>query len=177
MDPAGISRAAGVGPTIELGGVTYAVKGRVLQHYGEIEADILARRPDPFDLIRPMLATATPEMRRELFGLAFDRAKAWRNVTQADITEWFATPRAKMFSIWLAVRDNDPQKLTLEAVTSMVMDKAEEAMRAKIAKGAKKTDEEEARSEAFDKITADIAEKIDQASGEDVRGNSTGPTR
>ncbi len=182
----GISRAAGVGPTIKIGGVDYTVKGRILEHYAAIEAEILAKRESPFKLMEDVILKApSPEVRRALVEQALNRSEQWRFVTQQDISAFLKTPTGMCFSVWLAIRHNDPQLLTLEYVTSKVMEDiqtkvtiAAQKARAEAAakeEAEKAAIEKAAAEEAHDKATDELSAKIEQASGLDERGNSTGP--
>jgi len=160
----GISRAAGVGPLITLCGEQYEVQGRILRHYATIEAEIIKRRGNPLQLVRECiegLAGAesvsevfdNPEMLTRLVSVMFDEAKRWRHLNE----EWHGT----VVATWLAIRHNDPKRLTVDKVGEMVSDDYEDRMRKE-------------GMEAAEQLIADIFAAIDQAGGEDEMGESTG---
>lgn len=160
----GISRTVGVGPTIMLGGRSLTVSGRILRHYAEIEAEIIRQRGNPFDLIRQM-SEAMPD-RQDMALLvvtrAFQEAKSWRTVLIPEIGDWLnSTWGGRCFRTWLAVRDNDPDKLTLEEVTRLYSDEYQDIVRTKGAVAAEQWDQS-------------IENAVDQASGDDELGNLSG---
>ena len=61
------------------------------------------------------------------------------------------TFQGSRFIAWLSIRDNDPVKYTLEHVTRMILS--------------------DAANNSEESIIASLNEAINQASGEDLRGN------
>lgn len=171
----GVSRAAGIGPTLELGGRKLAVEGRILQFYGEIEAEILRRLPDPLELIQPtLLKMQNADDRRALVAQAFETAKAWRFVSQAEIKKFLGTFGGKVFGLWLSIRHNDPATVTLEWVTHELLLKIQEEARQEIERkrrAREKVDEKKEEDAASDRVLQGVEAAIDQASGDDTRGN------
>jgi len=102
----GLSRVAGIGPTIQLGGETLTVRGRTLRDYAELEAEIIRLRGDPFDVIREYreeLSQFGDELIEKLFNQIDMK---WRIVRIEEIHEWLATFLGRVFSIWQATRHN-----------------------------------------------------------------------
>lgn len=102
----GLSRVAGVGPTVQLDGETLTVRGRTLRHYAELEAEIIRLRGDPFDIIRNLreeLFRFDDELVEKLFNQIDMK---WRIVRIEEIHEWLSTLRGRFFSIWQAIRHN-----------------------------------------------------------------------
>lgn len=159
----GISRVAGEGPSITLCGHSLKVSGRVLRHYAEMEAEIIAKRkPTPLDMVRQAREDfAGDPVAFEVFArVAIQEAKNWATVTRVELAEWMTdTMTGLTFAIWLSVRDNDPDKYTLEKVVRLYMD--EEEIRIK-----------KEGEEAAAKLRKEIEDAIDQASGQDELGNS-----
>lgn len=157
----GLNRAMGVGPTITLCGQTYLVKGKILRHRAVIEAEMLKNRPDPIAMMHQLL----PALRGDEVGIrALARemtaiAKEWKSVTGDEMKSWLDTMEGFTFLMWLAIRDNDPELLTLERVGNMLWDEIQNEMMG-ISKESK---------------LQQLAHAIDQASGEGPQGNSTGP--
>ena len=109
----GLSRVAGIGPTIRLGGETLTVRGRTLRHYAELEAEIIRLRGDPFDLIRENrkeLSRFGDELIEKLFNQIDMK---WRIVKIEEIHEWLTTLQGRIFSVWQATRHNG-EKHTLD---------------------------------------------------------------
>lgn len=112
----GLSRVAGIGPTIRLGGETLTVHGRTLRHYAELEAEIIRLRGDPFDLIRKRrkeLSRLGDELVEKLFNQIDVK---WRIVRIEEIHEWLSSLSGRVFSIWQAIRHNG-EKHTLDWTT------------------------------------------------------------
>lgn len=158
----GISRSAGVGPMVTLGGRKLSINAKILRHYALIEAEIIAARGNPFDLIR-QLGDAMPDrddLARAVVSRAFVEAKSWRMVSIDEMFDWLDnTTAGRCFRTWLAVKDNDPTSLTLEAVSGMYLDEWE---RIALSEGP-------AAAEQWDTM---ISRGIDTAEGRDELGNS-----
>ena len=102
----GLSRVAGVGPTVRVGGETLMVQGRTLRHYAELEAEIIRLRGDPFEMIRDnrkVFSRFGNELVEKLFN-QFDMK--WRIVKIEEIHEWLETLQGRVFSTWQAIRHN-----------------------------------------------------------------------
>lgn len=159
----GISRAAGVGPTITLCENTFHVKGRILKRYAEIEAEIIKHRGSPFDHLKELknIFADDKELLLETAKMCFQIAKTWRFVTADELSEWLNnTISGRVFLIYLCVQHNDPT-LTLEKVSELYFDELENAGQ----RGG-----QSARNEKI----AEIERAINQASGDDQLGNLTG---
>lgn len=162
----GISRTSGIGPTITLEGETYTVNARILRHYGEIEAEIIKRRGNPFDLIRQACDALSdhPEHVVAFANKTFDEVLKlrWGAVTLADIGEFLSTTWfGECFSLWLAIRENNPQKLTFKYVSDAFSDEYERRI----------TDD---GYESATEWKESIYKAQQQATGTDELGNSTG---
>ena len=165
----GLSRAVGVGPTMELCGQTFSVKGRVIRSYAEIEAEIIRVRGNPFDYLIHIKDTISGMDSKDSEGLmrvaiqeGYKEAKKWRYVSGGEIAEWMnETFRGQCFMVWMCIRHNNREVLTLEKVTELYCDELEAA--------ASSTGED-----GRDKKKEEIFSAIDQASGDDQLGNSTG---
>jgi hypothetical protein len=169
----GISRVAGIGGIIQLGDRSLSVRGKVLRHMAEIEAEILRRRGNPFDMIRngiESLRTNPPDDERSksyiealvamFTAQAFQQAMRWRVVTLDDIDAFLTdTWSGRCMRLWLAVRDNDRGYLTLDRVSEMFADEFESIARKEGKEAAYKWQEQ-----------IDLA--IDQSDGGDELGNS-----
>lgn len=176
----GVSRAAGVGPTIQLGGKTLTVSGKILEHYALFEAEVLRQRDDPVSLAMKGIAAGqqvaaeraaqmdakerttflaafreiNEQSNRRLLEIAYDKAKQWRFVAPEEIQQWLNTFAGTCFCLWLAVRHNGDE-YTLENVTKLLLQRFAHESQAE--------------------VITQVQSAIDQASGEDYRGNSTGP--
>jgi len=110
----GVSRAAGVGPTITLGGRTWTVRGRTVEFYALLEAEIIRQRGDPFKLLAESARTLRDEKgavdRVSLDALASSIAahfRSWNSATYADYAQFWNTPAGDAFRIWAAIRQED----------------------------------------------------------------------
>jgi hypothetical protein len=162
----GVSRTAGVGPTITLGGRLLAVNTRVLRHYGLIEAEMLKQRGNPFDLIR-QLGAALPE-REGLMVVAvqkaFEQVMNWGYVTLPDMYHWMEnTPHGRCYTVWLAVQHHD---VTFEWVRDAFWDQYDDLRTSE-------TDVTEGLAKA-EGWSDEIFAAVMQASGQDEVGNSSG---
>lgn len=160
----GLSRAAGVGPTIQLGGETLQVCGHVLEHHALISAEIAKQKCNPFELIRQCKESLGEDdgLIQQIVTRIIYESREWQDATLTEMGQWLsATWSGKCFSIWLAIRDNDRKKWTLEKVTQEFSRQYEKIM---------KEEGVEAAQEWEDKITG----SIDKANGDDELGNSTG---
>lgn len=191
----GISRTAGVGPMVKIGGQHWTLTGRILRHYGEIEAEIIKHRGNPFELIRQAAEAFGDrvDLLDEAFNRAFEQARTWRNVGQVDFFDFLNTWRGTCMAVWLAMRHNKPG-LTFDEVMGMIGDEVEDRQRAAAKEARDKAAneplpegylEEErevyardvvvtARSKAQQDFLRELERAIDQATGEDELGNSTG---
>lgn len=172
----GLSRVAGVGPTIELGGRTFTVRGCILGYYTALEAELLRLRGNPLDLI----VEAAKSLRGpdgkidgyqslvldQIANVVAEKFRNWRFCTYQDHNEFLRTPTGEAFKVWWAIKGDESAKdVSLPQVQHWMAD-----LRKKLA--SIESDEEftKFRVERIDSIF----NAIDQASGEDVLGNSTG---
>ena len=110
----GLSRVAGIGPTVRLGGETLTVRGRTLRHYAELEAEILRLRGDPFEMIRGNRGAfsrfgkmeSTPHKKELLEELFNQIDMKWRIARIEEIHKWLTTLRGRIFADWQATRHN-----------------------------------------------------------------------
>ena len=160
----GLARAAGVGSAITLGGRKLKVSARILRHYAEIEEEVRRLRGNPFNLIREAKEALRddPELMKQFVERAFDEARRAKIVTPNDVQEYLSdTWSGGCFALWLALRENDPQAVTLQWVSQNFCDEFESRL---------KRDGQEAAA----KWREEIDHAINSAGGEDEVGNSTG---
>lgn len=98
----GLSRIVGCGPMLALCGKHYSVQGRTLRHYAEIEAQILALRGNPFDLVREHIHLFDEGMLAAIFA---EIKKGWCCATIGDCHEWAMTYSGTIFTTWQAIRN------------------------------------------------------------------------
>lgn len=153
----GVSRVAGVGPTIELGGRSWIVRGRTVEYYALLEAEIIKLRGNPFDLI----VTAARQMKDDPAAVDLvartvaERFRNWRFATYADHADFNNTPYGDAFKIWAAICDQDGA-LSVQKIVFWMMELYAQEGKAGLAK------------------RDAILDAIDQASSDDALGNSTG---
>jgi len=121
----GLCWTAGCGATIRLGGETVALRGRQLRDFALMEAEILRRRGNPFHLLRRLAAnwSSDDSHRRGCLARLFERVSARHcTVGRRDLSAWLHTWPGRLFALWLAVRDHDPARYTLEYVVRIAGD-------------------------------------------------------
>ncbi len=165
----GAARAFAAPTTLKLGGKEWQVNARLARHYGEAVQYILAKRPDPHEEFRKSahLYADDPALLALMVKATVEQATtAARNmVTQAEIDMFFDTSEGTAFSFWMAIRQKSPDgewTPTLEEVMGMLTDEAD------------KLAEAMTELEADMIVKAKVDQAVSQASGEDLRGNSTG---
>lgn len=161
----GLQRAAGVGPTIQLGGRTLIVQARFLEHHALISAELAKRRGNPLDVVRQAMSAFEAKgdgyVQAVVTNVMFELAE-WRDATLPQIGAWLeATWAGWCFALWLAVRENAPRELTLEEVTRLASREYEDRIRGE-------------GVEAAEQWRAAIDGALNGANGDDELGNSTG---
>jgi hypothetical protein len=171
MDGAARAFAAPAGITITLGGCEYPVAARLIDHYAEMEAVILLKRPNPLEVARDALPLFDKEHHRSILQLAMDHALAARSVTRWELQEWLMTIDGAAYSEWVAIRANDPEVLTQERVREMFLEDVHQGMVKHRNEGHSIPD---ALAMAIASEATKLEEAIDKASGGGTAGNSTG---
>ena len=162
--PDGISRASGAGPMMTFAGKEYRIQGRSNGYYALLDAQIIARRDNPFqmfvDAARELIENtgiADVKVLGALSSMISRDFRGWRNVTFLEHLEFEETSYGTAFTIWYGLGAEECG-LTIEEVRHEI---EEERLRQKLASWS-------VWLEGFRKA-------IDQASGIDELGNSTGP--
>lgn len=145
---------------ISLGGRTFSLKGRTLEFYALVEAEIVKLRGNPLTLVVEAAKSLkgepnAPQMLDMVANAVSERFRNWRMTTYRDHAEFFETPYGDAFQIWCCIKHADPS-LTPDQVRLWLM----EAIASP--EGANKRDE--------------IMAAINRASSEDQLGNLTGPS-
>ncbi len=166
----GLSRVAGIGPPIRLGGREFVNHGRTLEYDATVEAEILGLRANPCDLIvAAMHAVKNEPAGATLIELVVnqiaEKFRNWRFVSYGDMRDFGETPRGDAFQVWFAIGHKE-SGATLQQVQYWLRE-----LKAKPAP--KDADNKPTGPSGFDKY-CDIMNAIDLASGDDELGNSTG---
>jgi hypothetical protein len=171
----GASRAFAAPLTYTINGAEYPLKGRLARFFGEMEAHILQRRPNPLQVYRESagLFDNQPDLKADLLERAKVEAFRARSVTRVELNEWMNSFDGAVFCLWLSIRDADPELLTRAFVEAHVVKKADEEARRLLASGCEPV--ESATKSVMDTV-AEIQDLINRAGGEDELGNSTGPS-
>lgn len=167
----GSSRVFPVDGETTLGGKTYKAKAHFNEDYAEIEAHLLSLKPNPQKETKALVEAFAddPLMQEAALRVGMEQCCRLRYITRFELRDWLQnTIPGTAFAAWLSIRD-DPQAeidgLTKEKVLSLMLKEIEDAVA-------------EAGEESVAKVTQAILEKhheeINQAGGEDWRGNSTG---
>ena len=171
----GAARVFAVPSEIELGGKKYAAKGRIARHHAQMEAYLLAKRPNPIEVVRDNLALFEdfPAVQEMLIDRGAREAFRARNVTNIEIAEWMDSMDGRSYVVWLAIRDEYPEFESHEQVKALLLDEIEKDVTRMVEAGEKEADAQEI---AAAKVCDKIDDAINTASGEDLAGNSTGPS-
>jgi hypothetical protein len=115
----GLYLYTGCSPTIRLAGETLPVRQLRLRDYGQIEAEILQQRGNPFELLRSIACSigihaGANELLRALLEFVEQR---YCRASFSDVCAWMETWPGRLCSLWLAVRHTNPAKQTLEYLT------------------------------------------------------------
>ena len=160
----GLSKNAGVGPVIELGGEKYPVQPKILRHRGLIEAQIIKRRGNPFELLRSAAQAFSGDVATlaALMPDVIKGSKDWGTVTINEFAEFIETTwEGRVLTVWMAIKHNNPERLTVSHVEELFLDEYERLIRKE-------------GHQAGESWWNEITTAIDQAGGEDEVGNSTG---
>lgn len=90
-----------------------------LRSYAEIEAEVLARKPTPLDVVAPTVRDMPIEQAKYLLGLAYDDSLKVRRADPGDIDQFLATIDGLAFMFWLSLRELHPE-ITREQVCEWV---------------------------------------------------------
>jgi hypothetical protein len=158
-----------------LGGVEYAVRGRIARFYGEMEAEIVSRRPNPLKVFRDSvdLFEGNPSLQEQLYEAAKVEAFRAKSVTRIELFEWMQSLDGAVFCLWLSIRDNDPDTLTRERVRELVYDAVDQIAEQYVVDGVEPV---QAAVQAVTEKSQEIQNVINQVSGEDEAGKATGPS-
>ena len=170
----GAARAFGASTEIEIRGRKYEVRPRIIDMWAAIEQRILSLRPDPFAVAREKIAMfdGQPEIQKQLLQMAFDEVKQHRSVAGEEARAWCNTLDGVAFTLWLAIKHN-PDPPTESDVKLWLLGMIDEMVN-EIQKATESATAAEAMDRARDEVLEKVHAVMNQASGEDLRGNSTG---
>lgn len=118
----GAAQASGGAPSLELNGERLLLAPLTFKVWGLLEAEVKSRRGNPLDLIREnkdMFAGA-PELLETFVRKSFQEAKSWHIVSRSEVFSWMQTIDGTVYTLWLLVRDNNPEKYTYEYIAEAV---------------------------------------------------------
>lgn len=166
----GAARAFASPAEIEIDGRTHEVRALVGEMYGAIEQKILSLRPDPFAIAKEKMALFDdmPEAQTQLLKIAMEEARAVKSVAGAEAKAWCNSLDGTAFTVWLTIKHNE-DPLTAEQVKAWLLRQIGEMVDA-IAE-AEKVNRAVAQEAATDKVLTGVHDIVNQASGEDLRGN------
>lgn len=105
--------------TIRLGGETVVLHALRLYDFALIESEILRRRGNPFDLLR-RIAERFPvpdDPHDDVLPALFQEVeRRWCRVSYREMRAWLDTWSGRLFALWLAIRNANPGRYTLEFV-------------------------------------------------------------
>ncbi len=171
----GASRMFAVPSKLELGGKVYNTRGRIARHFGEMERYLLSKRPDPIKIAHDSMTALAdmPVMQEKILELAAKEAFRARSVTDQEIAEWMEGTDGKAFCAWLSMKEEYPEFESHEQVKQLILDDIEAGVQRWIDDG---LSEPEAQEEATAEVHGKVDDAVNEASGSDLAGNSTGPS-
>jgi hypothetical protein len=104
---------------VQLGQNRVVVRGRTVADYALMEAQILNERGNVFDCVRRtarQLSDSADAQRGTIQYLIEKIGRRWCATNLMDVFEWINTWRGRVFSLWLAVRDNNRAFYTYERI-------------------------------------------------------------
>jgi len=149
---------------LEIGGRNLTVHSRLVKHYGEVEQAILQKRSNPVEEAGRAAAGFPEEERPRLYREALKLLNEQKWVTASELAAYLWTLEGQALWLWLSVRDTEG-KPTLDEVQQLILAEWDSMMLDAYVTAA------DAQAKTHEKITR----AVDAASGEDERGNSTGP--
>ena len=195
-----VSRAAGVGPTVQIRGRTFTVNGYIQEHYATIHAEILKQRGNLMDLARGMARRMDEDVDEDgnslldhnlLYHLVeriTEKHKEWNHVGM-DERDRFLNETWEGFTLycWLAVRHNEGCPQDLEEFRKWIARDMEDRQKAARQEARQKIEAAQERGEstadledpdvamirASAQYRANLQDVIEQAGGMDEMGNST----
>lgn len=147
----GLARVSGAPVTVKApSGKTWIVSGLTLKDFGTIEQHLLSMRPSPLDEILPRINQITNvDVQKYLCDKAVEAVEKnrarYNTVPVSEVTEWGQTVSGSIYAGWLSLRKEHPE-LSLDDAAMVVQEIG------------------------MDKFQ----EALNQASGIDKLGNSTG---
>lgn len=113
------TRSAAAAVTMTLGGKDYGVRAVQLSDRHLIEREIVRKRINPLKVLEENLPK-DPVFLKMATDAAFEAAKTHHIVTPAETVAFISSLEGTIVLLWLMIRHNDPQQLTLERVTAIV---------------------------------------------------------
>ena len=163
----GLSSVVGVGPIVEFGGKEYTVKAKMLEQHAIVEAQIVKNRGNPFDMFRAAAESFSdnPDGFAKIVPIVMSQAKGWKIVTFDEVREYLnSTLEGMALSVWMAIRHNNPEKLTISYVKETFVNELESRI-------------QKDGDASADRWWRSLVSNIEQAEGVDELGNSTGSPR
>lgn len=105
----GAARAAGVGGFITWNGKSTQVRGRTIEYYAMVEAEIIASRGSPFDMLISAAKNLGDEITDDAVTALASAAAAsfrdWRVASWTDYESFLRTPRGMALEVWYCLPD------------------------------------------------------------------------
>lgn len=157
----GLSRVVGLGPRVMLNGKEYQVRGKTNRFFAEVDAAILARRGNPFDMIVDAGIRGKidndPELLTNVVNQVVAKFRDWQVATYRDYMAFLSSPEGDALTVFHCLKKDAPE-LTLDEVRHYVINLQFRSLEDPAAQEEKET----------------LFKAIEVASGEDHWGNSNG---
>lgn len=155
----GSARAAGVGGFVTWNGKSTQVRGRTIEYYAMVEAEIVRARGNPFDMLisaaRSLGDDITNDAITALASAAAASFRDWRSASWSDYESFLRTPRGLALEVWYCL----PDARNGDTVDDTLCKLMEISMR---------------RPELINRWHPEFQKAVDLASGTDELGNLIG---
>lgn len=161
----GASRLFPTSTEMTLGRLKLTLTTKLAKHWAQVEQYILSKRPNMIDEMFRRITSGEfgddTDLARELMSLAMDKERQARFASRTEVNEFSASLEGSAYWVWLSARENDPA-LTFKQVMAAMFEEMEVVS------------EKDAEQAAHD-LAENLMRALNAVSGEDSRGNSTGP--
>lgn len=148
----GLARVAGGAVPVFFDGHTVVLMPLTLNDFATVEQHLLAKRENPVEKVKPLLAGLDIEVQKHLLDLAYADLKSSTTIPFEELSGFLSSVEGTAFSLWLCFNRSNPGKWTLERIREILGEMTEEQL-------------------------SRLMMARDQAAGIDDLGNSTGQTQ
>jgi hypothetical protein len=90
-------------------GTRYELGVLSIDDWGEIEAYLCRGRPDPMEIVLPVLKGLDEDSQRFLLGKAYEDARLGKLIRTGELDEWLKTVEGGRTKFWYSIRKHHPE--------------------------------------------------------------------